>query len=477
MKLINATNNTIYLDDLDEYLPFDDGKPFDISPDKLKKSRCLRNTILSGALKIHDYDTNEQIEASLSYMVNKINQERKPEPKPVQEILDEVLPAPPALIKSNSDIEIKVRGLFYDTSGYAKVNRNLVYKLVQMGYKVKIDPKKGQNQLNEQELKALVPLEKTKISRNHILIDSIIPSFSEVGTGKYKILYTTIESYTLPKQFKDCCELYEEVWVTSEWAASTLKENLRNKPIYPIITGVDTDLYTENGPRYDFGAGVKNFIFISVFNWGYRKGYDVLLKAYFDEFSSHDDVTLLIMSKYQGGRTKFHRDKIKFDIDEIMSKFPNKDMPHVVRFGQQLSEKDMPKLYRSANAFILTSRGESGGLPPLEAAMCGLPVIMTNCSGQQGYLRSNNSYMIEIDRLKEILPGQMGLHYWDGQQFPDLTSNKVHDQVKRAMRSVYEDYSEAKTRNRNMQKFILENFTWNHTANAVAARINEIVKR
>jgi glycosyltransferase involved in cell wall biosynthesis len=476
MKLINTTNNTIYLDDLDEYLPFDDGKPFDVSFDKLKKSRCLRNTILSGALKIHDYDPNEQIEASLSYMVNKINQERKVEPIPKEEV-DDILPIPPSLIKSNSDIEIKVRGLFYDTSGYAKVNRNLVSKLVQMGYKVKVDPKKGQNQLGEQELKNLVPLEKTKISRNHILIDSIIPSFSEVGTGKYKILYTTIESYTIPKQFEECCKLYDEIWLTSDWSASILRKSIKDKPIYSVITGVDTDLYTENGAQYDFGSSVKKFIFISVFNWGYRKGPDVLLKAYFDEFSSNDDVTLLIMSRYQGGRTKFHKDKIKFDIDEIMTKFPNKDMPHVVRFSQQLSEKDMPKLYRSAHAFILTSRGEGGCLTPLEASMCGMPVIMTNCSGQQGYLRPDNSYMIEIDRLKEIQPGQMGLHYWDGQQFPDLTSNKVHDQVKRAMRSVYENYAEAKNRNRNMQKFILENFTWNHTANAAAERINDIARR
>ncbi len=137
----------------------------------------------------------------------------------------------------------------------------------------------------------------------------------------------------------------------------------------------------------------------------------------------------------------------------------------------------MPEIYRAAHVFVLPSRGESIGLPPLEASMCGLPVIMTNCSGQQTYLREDNSYMIEIDRLQEIQSGQMHVHFWDGQKFPALTSPKVHEQLKKAMRSVYENYDEAKIRNGRMKKFILENFTWNHTANAASKRLIDIANR
>ena len=120
--------------------------------------------------------------------------------------------------------------------------------------------------------------------------------------------------------------------------------------------------------------------------------------------------------------------------------FPNKDLPHVVRFSQMVPEKKMPLIYRAADCFVLPTRGEGGGLPPLESSMCGLPLIMTNCSGQQGYLRPDNSHMIEIDRLVEIQRGQMHLHYWDGQKFPALTSAEVHSDLKKAMREVYKDY-------------------------------------
>ena len=102
---------------------------------------------------------------------------------------------------------------------------------------------------------------------------------------------------------------------------------------------------------------------------------------------------------------------------------------------------------------------------------------MTNCSGQQGYLRQNNSYMIEIDRLTKIQSGQMHLHYWDGQEFPALTSPKVHNQLKQIMRNVYENREESKEKVKQMQKFIFENFTWNHTANAAITRIKEIATK
>ncbi len=469
MKVVNRTKNTLYVEDIDLYIPFNGEEPEYVSPEKLKKSRGLRNSILNGCLEIVEYDENEQVEISLNYLLNKMASKKSEEVK--LETDDIELSDPPALTSGDNSVEIKIHGIFYDASGYGKVNRNLALKLKESGYKVKIDPKRSQNQLREEELRDLVVMEKTPISRNHILIDSIIPSFAEMGTGKYRILYTTIESYTVPKQFLDSCVGYNEIWLTSEWSASILRKHIKDKPIYTVITGVDTELYTPGGPRFDFESGIKDFVFLSVFGWNYRKGYDVLLKAYFDEFSAADDVSLIIMSRYQSGQTRAHKLKIKTDIEKIMEEFPNKDLAHVARFGQLVPEKDMPKLYRACDAFVLPTRGEGGGLPPLEASLCGLPVIMTNCSGQQGYLRPNNSYMIEIDRLSKIVPGQMHLHYWDGQQFPALTDPKVHKQVRRAMRDVYEDRKEAAYKVQQMQKLIFEKFTWTHTANAAIERI------
>lgn len=466
MKIVNNSKNTIYIEDLDMHLAYRDGEPEDISLDLLKRSRALRSVILSDMIDIVEYDPSERIENSLVYL------KKKPKKQPVQAEESVVPDAPPLSVCSDA-IDVKIHGIFYDAGGYAKVNRNLAIRLKEMGFNVLINPKRSQNQLNEEELKPFIDLTKTKVSKNHILIDSVIPSFGEMSSGKYKVLYTTIESYTVPKQLIECCNQYDEIWLTSEWSANILRP-LIDKPVYTVVTGVDQNHYQEGGQKFDFKPNIKSFVFISVFGWNYRKGYDVLLKAYFDEFSEDDDVSLLIVSRYQSGQSRYHKNKIRDDIEEIMKGFPNKDLPHVVRYSKIISEKDMPKLYRAANCFVLPSRGEGGCLPPLEASLCGLPVIMSNCSGQQGYLRSDNAYLLDIDFLDEIRSGQMHLHYWDGQKFPAFNTAKAHNQMRSLMRSVVNNYQEAKTRNRRMQKLIMEKFTWNHTANAAAERLKAI---
>lgn len=477
MKIVNNSKNTIYVEDIDLHIPYDDENLFNIEPDLLKKSRGLRSAIISQSINIADYDPKERIEASIVYLKQKASDifknntdDKKPAPSK--------LPDPPVLNSvSQNELEVKVHGIFYDASGYGKVNRNLAQRLNTLGYKLAIAPKAGRNQLTEEEISDIAHLEKVKLTKNHILIDSIVPSFAEFGTGKYKILYTTIESYTIPNQFIESCEFYDEIWLTSPWSAELLRQHVKNKPIYSIPTGVDPSLYTEQGERYDFGTSTKSFVFLSVFAWNYRKGWDALIRAYLDEFSAEDDVSLLLMTRYQSGRSRYEKNKPKEDIEKIMTEFPNKDLPHIVRYGKVVKEKDMPKMYRAANAFVLPSRGEGGGLPPLEASLCGLPIIMTNCSGQQMYLRPDNSYSIEIDRLEPVRPGQMHIHYWDGQKFPALTSDKVHQDLRQAMRAVFENYDEAQRRNRNLQKLIMENYTWNHTALLASQRLQEIHKQ
>ena len=473
MKVRNISKNTLYAEDIDLYVPFKNGEIEELSPDILKKSKALRGFILGRLLEVVEHNPQERIEASIIYLLNK-----QFSPKNNEEPAEAVFPDPPKLKTCEDKIDVKIHGIFYDAGGYGKVNRNLALKLSESGLNVKVVPKRSQNQLNEDEIAPIAKLEKTEISpRNHILIDSIIPSFAEMSTGKYRILYTTIESYTVPEQFIKCCEMYHEIWTTCEFATNILKKYIKDKPIFTIPTGVDTELYTQDGPRFDFKPNINNFVFVSVFGWNYRKGYDVLLKAYLDEFDSSDDVSLLIVSRYQYGTTKFHRNKIKEDIDKIMAYFPNKSLPHIVRYSQIIPEKQMPQLYRAADCFILTTRGESMGLPPLEASMCGLPVIMTNCSGQQAYLRENNAYLIQPDRIEKMKPGQMKIHYWDDQEFPILNSKEVHDQVKKAMRTAATNEAGNKIKNNNMKEMILNNFTWNHTANAAVNRLKEISKQ
>lgn len=463
MIIRNISKNTIYIEDINSHIPYTE-KKIKIPAETIRKSRDLRALLLSPLVEILEHDENEQIEKSVMYT------------KKQQKLTEEIEPETEELTKISDKICVKIHGIFYEAGGYAKVNRYLSKNLSEAGILVKIDPKKGQNHLNSEELKDIAILENTKIDKKHIVIDSIIPSFSEVSSASYKILYTTVEAYSLPKQFVECCQQYNEIWTTSPFAKEILEKYITNTPIFIVPTGVDSEIYNENVEPVVFNPQPKKFVFMSVFGWSYRKGYDLLFKSYFKEFSDEDDVSLLLFTRYMQGTKNANINKINEDIDKIKREFPDKNLPHFKIISKIIPEKTMPEIYSACNAFVLPSRGECTCMPPCEASLCGLPVIMTNVSGQRIYLNHDNSYLIEPDNIAVLPPNTCHVHYWDGQEFPVLKSQKCIDDFAGLMREVYENYEEAKIKNRNLQKLLLSKFTWKHAANVAVKRLIEISK-
>jgi hypothetical protein len=62
-------------------------------------------------------------------------------------------------------------------------------------------------------------------------------------------------------------------------------------------------------------------VFFSVFKWEQRKGWDVLLKAFLQEFSGADDVVLYLLINAYHSDTNFSR-KIHRFVDESSIKEP-----------------------------------------------------------------------------------------------------------------------------------------------------------
>merc|ERR1719397_2225664 len=61
-------------------------------------------------------------------------------------------------------------------------------------------------------------------------------------------------------------------------------------------------------------------------------------------------------------------------------------LPAVYLLPSGVPNKDMPGIYKSADCFVLPSRGECWGRPHVEAMAMGVPVIATNWSGPQEYM-------------------------------------------------------------------------------------------
>ena len=461
MKFINHCQNTVYLEDIDRHIPFQDSTPQDIDLDDIKKSRSFRQFVLRGRFEVTE-SGNTHIERT----VMKLQKEAK---KMAQESTDE----PEQVVdKDSPKLEVKLKGHLFEAGGYAKVNRNLVHGLNALGVNVKIDPIQGSgNTLNEMEYRVLSSLQRPA-SRNAIYIDSIIPSFSNISQGKYKILYTTVESKTIPDQFVEVANQYNEVWVTSNFCGEVLANHGVERPICVMPDSINMKTYQEEGESYVFRPSLKKFVFVSVFGWSYRKGYDVLLKAFLKAFNGDDDVSLLLVSRFQNNPKR--SDVIQKDVETHVKKYGGDNPAHIVRCSRIIPEFQMPNLYRACDAFVLFTRGEGYGLPYAESSLCGLPVIATNFSGHTMFLKPHNSALLEPDRFVKMQPGQMHVHYWDDQEFPALTADKTIDEAAALMRSVYGNYDEYKVRNKRLQQFLLKNYSIRTVATRAKERLEQI---
>lgn len=266
-------------------------------------------------------------------------------------------------------MEVHWYGHFTSYSGFSRLNRAMAFGLSNRNMSVKLDIQKTTVDINEATQKELSMLEKQEISASAPKVyGATIPL--RLAHGGKKILYTMMEtSETLHEGYVGRINLYDEVWVPTEHGMNLFKKNGVHPPIKVMPLGVDTLRYHPSAKPMKFDFGLKKFVFLSVFKWGYRKGYDILLKAFLEEFSSDDDVSLLIVSRTD---VNHKPEQIAQDFGNVRNGIlkDDKDLPHIALYDKPVKERDMPKIYAASDAFVLISRGEG---------FCTLPSACIKC--------------------------------------------------------------------------------------------------
>jgi len=168
--------------------------------------------------------------------------------------------------------------------------------------------------------------------------------------------------------------------------------------------------------------GETRFEFLSVFKWERRKGWDILLRAYFRAFGPRDDVRLRLRTyvpSFLGGDLNITSRIEEFAFAATGSTL--KQLPEVVweRGADEaerengMSREEVRDLYFLADCFVLPTRGEGWGLPVAEAMAMGLPVIVTNYSGPAAYATEGNAYplpvLLEFDHEHYAVPDEDAL--------------------------------------------------------------------
>jgi glycosyltransferase involved in cell wall biosynthesis len=302
------------------------------------------------------------------------------------------------------------------------------------------------------------------------------------------IFYTMMETQGLHKLFVDRCnEGAYEVWVPCKFYKRVFEEAGVVKPIKVYPLGVDQSIYTPDARPAtiyceNILTGDKTSLlpdnctkFMSLFGWSYRKGPDVLCKSFIREFSSKDNVVLVIFARYLGSSHEQHKQVIRNEILDHYKTEGKTNPPPIYYCGDDIPISDMPGCYSQMDAFVFCSRGEGFGLPLIEAGACGLPVISTFDTAMTEYLDDDVAYIVHPaghapanDKLTFIS------EFYRDQLFSDFDESNII-QFGTFMRHVHENKEFAKAKAEKFRKRILEQYTWDVCVKRIAERLLELL--
>lgn len=363
---------------------------------------------------------------------------------------------------------IRYHGYFYGSTGYAVEAQTAVRYLHEFGYSLELVPRGRRSdrlrQLDPDTRRLLdslcvpcsewpafepgsfrrgtpavsgPPRDSRRVAIHHVpaplfLFDPGIPA----NIGR-----TMIETGRLPAGWAEACRRLDEIWVPSTFNMEVFTAaGLPPSMVRVVPIGVDTDLFRpRERTRLPRGVRARRFRFLSVLTWQERKGWDILVQAYLQEFRADEDVTLVLRARPLSGRTyevtstlhEFIRSRLRLSLARI---------PPIVLLEAHLMPRDLAFLYNSCDAFVLPSRGEGLGRPYLEAMASGLPTIGTNWSGNTDFMTAHNSYLIDIEGLEPVGAGvhpDIRGHYW---------ARPSVSHLRELMRHVYSHPDEARER-------------------------------
>lgn len=229
----------------------------------------------------------------------------------------------------------------------------------------------------------------------------------------------------------------ERLLVPCEHNADVFRKGGVKIPIHVIHGGCDPAQFDILPKRPDN----RPYTFLALGDAGSRKGSDIVWQAFWEAFSDQDDVRLLIKSRPNYG--------YKMGV--------NSD-PRVTIWHENVDS--MASVYAQADCFVFPTCGEGWGLPPREAALCGLPVITTRWAGTaegvEHWAIPLEDYMIQ--------PSPLG-----GEWVKPLV-----DEVAMHMRWCYDNREKAREKGLKSAEWLRNNQTWAHAAKQLTELLQEV---
>jgi glycosyltransferase involved in cell wall biosynthesis len=370
------------------------------------------------------------------------------------------------------------RSPVWDPSGYADECRTFLKALARGDRPLRLEDIRWSAQeceLPEAEAALLRALARVERPRFCAAITDCIPTTcTPDANASLNILRTTFETDRIPEYWLPHLEKYDEIWVTSRHNLVTFRRSgVAPEKLRAVASCVDTERYTPEGAHLELPPQLNGrFVFLSVFDWAYRKGWDVLLKAYCQEFGPADGVGLLLKLT----RSHLHpMPLIAAQANSLLESIGTSlgGRPDIVLSDEILNADAIAALYRSVNAFVMPSRGEGWGRPYMEAMASGISTIGTRATGNLDFMNDTNSFL--IDTIEVPVPEQASreIPVYDGHCWHEPSVESLQS----LLRQVFQDADLRAERTKHALQDIRSHFGLTSGRQAIESALTEAERR
>lgn len=375
-----------------------------------------------------------------------------------------------------SKIQLLVLGCVQDATGYGENSRNIVWELHKTGkFNIQLKNYKASHMteaLTQEQADAFNAMIANKVDPANAVSLSFLVAPQFIDFCKWNVGYTTFETNKIPLSWLYKLNRMDAVCVPSDQNMESFMACGATSPIHVVPHGISYSREEANLPGLNMFSDKPTFVVSG--SADHRKGLDIAIAAFLSEFKRRSDARLVI--KLPKNSDQGYVSKLRQIVFGLRNKL-GYEGGEIVLIAEYLNRDKMAKLYRSATAFVLPSRGEGWGLAGSEAVSLGVPVIATGWSGPMMYIPdTNHGYHIDYTMVPvsnmgfnpQFFMAEAEGHLWAE---PDINS------LSRQMRDVISNPAEAKRRAANALEYSHNNFTWDKSAEKLANIIEEVVNK
>ena len=289
-----------------------------------------------------------------------------------------------------------------------------------------------------------------------INISFAVPNHHIMLANAYNILYSAHETSEISDDWVRCLNKGDEVWATSSWIADVYRKKV-NKPVYVVPHGVSGKFIPAKRKNNEV------FTFLHIGEPYIRKGGQVTVEAFIEEFGHSEDVMLIIKCYPQG-----HTIRIPDENGNMVA--PETIYRNIRTIRQSLTFSDYLKLLHNTQCLVYPSWGEGFGMIPLEAMASGMPVISS-----WEWAEYKDDIKHKIESVESIVPNEIPEYLKESYLGNIYMPQK--ESIKKLMRTVYENREQEFIDSAKLSIEIHKKWNWEDVLEKYASpRIKSIAK-